>query len=88
MFLQPRRIIFESTIACSHNDSHNFYSSCVQPCSSGMQAHDVSQTAVRSTRAVRSRNVGSQFQSSEHEGETDSRVHNFGYGSCVAVFGY
>jgi hypothetical protein len=53
-----------------------------------MQACDVSQTAVRSTRAVRSRNVGSQFQSSEHEDETDSRVHNFGYGSCVAVFGY
>jgi len=53
-----------------------------------MQARDVSQTAISSTRAVRSRNVGSQFPSSKLEGETDSRAHNFGYGSCVAVFWY
>jgi len=44
-----------------------------------MQARVVSQTAVSSTRAVRSRNVGSQFRSSELEGETDSRAHNFGH---------
>ncbi|KIM72005.1 hypothetical protein PILCRDRAFT_16525 [Piloderma croceum F 1598] len=50
----------------------------VRPRSSGMQARDVSQTAVSSTRAVQSHNVGRQFQSSELEGETDSHVHNFG----------
>ena len=77
-----------SIIVCSHNDSLNFFSSRVRSHSSGMQALNVSQMAISSTCTVRSCNVGSQFQSSGLEGETDSRVHKFGYGSCVTVFYY
>jgi hypothetical protein len=79
---------YSSIIACSHNDSHYFFCSRVRPRSSGMQARDVSQAGVSSTLGVRSRNVRSQFRPSELEGETDFRLLNFGYGSCVAVFWY
>jgi hypothetical protein len=75
-----------SIIVCSHNDSLIFFSSRVQSRSSGMQQLDVSQMAVSSTQTVQSRNVGSQFRSPRLEGETDSRVHKFGYGSCVTMF--